>query len=83
MAKVADKNKEFVKQTSKFKNLEKMSDVQKYERLYGEAEARLAQRRMPLSLEQRRENFPFRYDPNNPQSYGLDVPEQELFFYSQ
>ena len=83
MAKVADKNKEFVEQTSKFKNLEKMSDVQKYERLYGEAEARLAQRRMPLSLEQRRENFPFRYDPNNPQSYGLDVPEQELFFYSQ
>ena len=81
IAKVADENREYVQQISKFKNLEKMSDYEKYRRLYGEAEARLAQRRIDLTEQQRKEIYPFRYQTDD--EYALDVPLEELFYYNR
>jgi hypothetical protein len=43
----------------KQKIFEKMSDVEAYKRLAGEAESRLTQAREKLSMEERRANFPF------------------------
>jgi hypothetical protein len=43
----------------KQKTFEKMSDVDAYKRLAGEAESRLTQTRENLSMEERRANFPF------------------------
>ena len=50
--------------------------VDAYLNLMGEAEARLAQRRIDLSDAQRRENYPFEYTGNT--GYGLDVPVEGL-----
>lgn len=49
---------------------------QAYGNLMGEAEARLTQRRMDLSPEQRMQNFPFEYTGKT--GYGLDVPLEGL-----
>ena len=47
-----------------------------YERLYGEAESRLTERRRMLNPEQRAANFPFKHSESYP--YGYDVPADEL-----
>jgi hypothetical protein len=46
-----------------------------YEKMAGEAEARLTQRRMNLTDAERRANFPYNYGTY----YGLDYPMEELF----
>jgi hypothetical protein len=51
------------------------SNTDQYRRLAGEAEARLTQRRMSLSPEQRLQYFPYSYGK---EQYGLDVPYNEL-----
>ena len=81
IAKVADENREYVEQTSKFKNLEKMTDYEKYRRLFGEAESRLVERRLPLNEQQRREIYPFRYQEG--ENYIFDVPLEELFYHNR
>ena len=48
-----------------------------YQRLAGEAQSRLAQTRIDLTPEQRRQYFPFAYGKEN---YGLDVKPDELIF---
>jgi hypothetical protein len=50
--------------------------LQAYGNLMGEAEARLTQRRMNLSPEERLQNFPFQYTGET--GYGLDVPLEGL-----
>jgi len=47
-----------------------------YRSLTGEAEARLVQRRLDLTPEQRRQNFPFQYTGDT--GLGLDTPIDEL-----
>ena len=47
---------------------------EQYRKLAGEAEARLTQRRIPLTDAERRANFPYEYGTD----YGLDVPFNEL-----
>lgn len=81
ISKVSDENRAFVEQTSKFKNLDKLSDFEKYRRLYGEAEARLAERRLPLTEQQRKEIYPFQFRDGD--EYALDVPLEELFYYNR
>ena len=46
-----------------------------YKKMAGEAEARLTQRRIPLTDAERRANFPYSYGTD----YGLDYPMEELF----
>jgi len=48
---------------------------EQYRKLAGEAEARLTQRRIPLTDAERRANFPYAYGTD----YGLDYPMEELF----
>lgn len=48
-----------------------------YQRLAGEAQARLAQTRLDLSDADRRKYFPFEYGKEN---YGLDVKPEDLIF---
>lgn len=48
-----------------------------YQRLAGEAQARLAQTRLDLSEADRRKYFPFQYGKEN---YGLDVKPEDLIF---
>jgi hypothetical protein len=80
----------------KKKTFEKMSDVEAYKRLAGEAESRLTQTREKLSMEERRANYPFaeQYErtmyengrPGKPErfnQYGLDVPRDETVSYTQ
>jgi hypothetical protein len=55
-------------------NVKSASGVEAYKRLAGEAEARLTQRRIPLTDAERRANFPYEYGTD----YGLDVPFNEL-----
>lgn len=50
-----------------------LSPEDSYKRLLGEAEARLTQTRMPLTQEQRLQNYPY-----TESQYGLDVPYNEL-----
>lgn len=52
-------------------------DVRKYKRLGGEAEARLVERRQPLTEQQRLETYPLTYMQGNPLT--LDYPTMELF----
>ena len=47
------------------------SDEKNYRKFAGEAEARLVQRRMDLTPEQRRQNFPFQYTGDT--GFGFDV----------
>jgi hypothetical protein len=47
-----------------------------YRALQGETEARLTQRRLDLTEEERRKNFPFRYTGDT--GYGLDTPLNQL-----
>jgi hypothetical protein len=49
-----------------------------YQRLAGEAEARLTQRRMDLTSEDRKKYFPFEYTGET--GYGLDVPLESLIY---
>jgi hypothetical protein len=87
---------EFSRLGQKQKLLNEMTDVEAYRRLAGEAEARLTQRREKLSMDERRANYPFaeQYEKTiyengrkgsgelmNP--YGLDVPRDETFAYTQ
>ncbi len=52
-----------------------------YKRLMGEAEARLTQRRMDLTPEERLQYYPFELkSEQNP--YGLDVPPEKLIYRS-
>ena len=73
-----------------------MSDVEAYRRLAGEAESRLTQTREKLTMDERRENFPFaeQYErtmwqggrPGKPElmnPFGLDVPAKETIAYTQ
>jgi predicted GNAT family acetyltransferase len=50
---------------------------ERYQRLAGEAQARLTQSRLNLTPEERLQNYPFEYKPND---YGLDVQPNELIF---
>lgn len=81
---------------SKQKLFKEMSDEEAYRRLAGEAESRLTQTRENLTMEQRRENFPFNeqyertlYESGQPakkerfNQYGLDVPRDETVAYTQ
>jgi hypothetical protein len=52
-------------------------DVRKYKRLGGEAEARLVERRQPLTEQQRLETYPLQYLQGN--RLTLDYPTNELF----
>jgi len=81
----------------KQKRFEELSDTEAYRRLAGEAESRLTQARETLSMEGRRQNFPFneQYEKTmfktatNPGTktvinpYGLDVPAKETVAYTQ
>jgi hypothetical protein len=51
-------------------------DIRKYKRIGGEAEARLVERRQPLTEQQRLETYPFQYLQGNPLT--LDYPTNEL-----
>jgi hypothetical protein len=82
---------------AKQKRFDELSDVEAYKRLAGEAESRLTQARETLSMEGRRQNFPFseQYEktlfasPTNKGTktvinpYGLDVPAKETVAYTQ
>ena len=82
---------------AKQKRFEELSDTEAYRRLAGEAESRLTQVRETLSMEGRRQNFPFneQYEKTmfktatNPGTktvinpYGLDVPAKETVAYTQ
>lgn len=81
---------------SKQKLFKEMTDEEAYRRLAGEAESRLTQTRENLTMEQRRENFPFNeqyertlYESGQPakkerfNQYGLDVPRDETVAYTQ
>jgi len=82
---------------AKQKRFEELSDTEAYRRLAGEAESRLTQARETLSMEGRRQNFPFneQYEKTmfktatNPGTktvinpYGLDVPAKETVAYTQ
>lgn len=57
----------------------KSDDV--YRNLMGEAEARLTERRMDLTPEQRRKYFPFEY--TGQQGYGLDVKPEDLLYFNE
>lgn len=61
------------KTAQKYQELGKLSDYQLYERIAGEAEARLVEARTPMSPSERRAQFPFRQ---------LDVPYNELLYRS-
>ena len=52
-------------------------DIRKYKRLGGEAEARLVERRQPLTEQQRLETYPLQYLEGNRST--LDYPTNELF----
>lgn len=81
----------------KQKRFDELSDTEAYRRLAGEAESRLTQARETLSMEGRRQNFPFseQYEktlfasPTNKGTktvinpYGLDVPAKETVAYTQ
>ncbi len=99
--------REFEEAASKYRNLASMSrdekgnlkpggDYKLYQRLEGEAIARLAQNRMNLSDIERRANYPFHsmyertmYENNQPvrkeifNPYGLDVQPDEIFAYRE
>ena len=51
--------RQFQELGAKQKTFEELSDVEAYKRLAGEAESRLTQAREKLTMEERRENFPF------------------------
>jgi hypothetical protein len=50
--------------------------VHDYMRSAGEVQARAAERRLPLTMEERAANFPFQYEPK----YGYDVDPEKLIF---
>jgi len=88
--------KQFRELEVKQKTFEKMSDVEAYRRLAGEAESRLTQTREKLTMDERRANYPFAeqyqrtmYEngkPGTPErfnQYGLDVPRDEIVAYTQ
>jgi hypothetical protein len=72
---------EYLKLGAKQKRFDELSDVEAYKRLAGEAESRLTQTREKLTMEERRENFPFleQYTKpvygtsTNPAPYGSKV----------
>ena len=53
-----------------------LDPLQAYGHLMGEAEARLVQRRMNLTPEQRRQNFPFQYTGDT--GLGFDVDPTKM-----
>jgi hypothetical protein len=83
---------EYLKLGAKQKRFDELSNTEAYRRLAGEAESRLTQTREKLTMDERRENFPFneRYERTtnlgiktvtNP--FGLDVPAKETVAYTQ
>ncbi len=89
--------RQFQELGAKQKRFDELSDTEAYRRLAGEAESRLTQARETLSMEGRRQNFPFseQYEktlfasPTNKGTktvinpYGLDVPAKETVAYTQ
>jgi hypothetical protein len=73
--------RQFQELGAKQKRFEELSDTEAYKRLAGEAESRLTQAREKLTMEERRENFPFleQYTKpvygtsTNPAPYGSKV----------
>lgn len=70
------------------KNIEPASPMRMYEKIAGEAEARLVENRMNLTEEERMQHFPYRFTPKtydenlNPRPiYGLDVRPEELIVH--
>ena len=59
---------------------EPLSPDEVYRNLMGEAEARLVERRMNLTPEERRRYFPFEY--TGKQGYGLDVKPEDLLYFN-
>jgi len=73
-----DELKKEIRQFSSFEDIATTEDrYQAYKLLGGEAEARLAERRMNLTPEQRRQYFPYTYDPRG-EVYGMDVKPEDL-----
>jgi hypothetical protein len=74
-----DKYNDFMNQRMDLVNKYNYDPQQKayeqYQKLAGEAEARLTQRRIPLTDAERRANFPYASGTD----YGLDYPMEELF----
>ena len=95
--KTEEATQEYLKLGAKQKRFDELSDAEAYRRLAGEAESRLTQARETLSMEGRRQNFPFneQYEKTmfktatNPGTktvinpYGLDVPAKETVAYTQ
>lgn len=95
--KTGESARQFQELGAKQKRFDELSDAEAYRRLAGEAESRLTQARETLSMEGRRQNFPFneQYEKTifktrptqalktviNP--YGLDVPAKETVAYTQ
>jgi len=71
--KMAPAYRDMQKTIEKYQNLNKKTDYELYERLAGEAEARLTETRRAMTPAQRREKFPFEQ---------LDVPYGELLYRS-
>jgi hypothetical protein len=69
--KVEGDYKEYAQVKRKFESIEKMSSFDKYQRLSGEAEARLVEKRINMTPQERLDNPPW---------YDLDVPEDELIY---
>jgi len=63
------------------KRTEPLSDYDVYKNLMGEAEARLTERRMDLTPEQRKKYFPFEY--TGKEGYGLDVNPEDLLYFNE
>jgi hypothetical protein len=63
------------------KRTEPLSADDVYKNLMGEAEARLTERRMNLTPEQRKQYFPFEYTGR--EGYGLDVKPEDLLYFNE
>ena len=61
---------------------EPLSPDEVYKNLMGEAEARLVERRMNLTPEQRRQYFPFE-EKTTENPYGLDVNPNDLLYFDE
>lgn len=92
VSRLADKANEYRATATKYNKLNELvknsENYELYRRLEGEAIARLAQRRMNLTPEERAANFPFAQRIENAgfnretfNPYGLDVDPLELFVY--
>jgi hypothetical protein len=67
---------DLMSQRSQLTPMSQLDPLEAYAHLMGEAEARLVQRRMDLTPEQRRQNFPFKYTGKT--GLGFDVEPSKM-----